>query len=224
MSDQSLPDIPLPSEWSKNVKSAVLHVISLAHYAIVVTRGWAANSINAHVRLTADNNQLKHETQLLRAELRIKNVRLAKIDPRRRPYYPTTERMAILEHNGARGWSLAQTARTLLVEPETIAAWLKQIDEDGSSALVQLRQPVDRFPEFVRYIVQRLKVLCPSLGERKIAQILARAGLHLGVTSVGRMLKARKQKAPLAEPRAANTIQDISPAERVVTAKRPNHV
>ena len=32
-----------------------------------------------------------------------------------------------------------------LVEPETIAAWLKRIDEDDSSALVQLRQPVNRF-------------------------------------------------------------------------------
>jgi len=31
----------------RNVKSAILHVISLAHYAIVATRGWAANSINA---------------------------------------------------------------------------------------------------------------------------------------------------------------------------------
>ena len=117
----------------------------------------------------ADNNRLKHETQLLREELRIKDVRLAKIDPRRRPYYPPTERMAILELKAARGWSLAQTARTFLVEPETIAAWGKRVDEDGSSALVQLRQPVNRFPDFVRYIVQRLKVLVhPSARSRSL--------------------------------------------------------
>jgi hypothetical protein len=48
--DQSFPDIPVLSGWARNVKSAVLHVISLAHYAIVATRGWAANSINARVR------------------------------------------------------------------------------------------------------------------------------------------------------------------------------
>ena len=93
MHDSTVPKIPLPSGWPKNVKSAVIHAISLAHYAITCARGWAANSINARVRLTADNNQLQHQTQLLREELRIKDVRLAKIDPRRRPYYPPTERM-----------------------------------------------------------------------------------------------------------------------------------
>ena len=129
MSDQSFPDIPVPSGWARNVKSAVLQVISLAHYAIVAARGWAANSINARVRLTAENDQLKQETQLLREELRIKDARTAKIDPRHRPYYPPTERMAILELKAARGWSLAQAARAFLVEPETIAAWLKRIDE-----------------------------------------------------------------------------------------------
>ena len=40
--------------WARNVKSAVLHVISLAHYAIVAARGWAANSIIAHLRLSCD--------------------------------------------------------------------------------------------------------------------------------------------------------------------------
>jgi hypothetical protein len=40
---------------------------------------------------------------------------------------------------------------------------------------------VNKFPNFVRHIVQRLKVLCPSLGKVKIAQMLARAGLHLRV-------------------------------------------
>ena len=75
-----MPDIPLPSGWARNVKSAVLHVISLAHYAIVAARGWAANSINARVRLTAENDQLKQETQL-RDELGIEDTRLAKIGP-----------------------------------------------------------------------------------------------------------------------------------------------
>jgi hypothetical protein len=36
---------------------------------------------------------------------------------------------------------------------------------------------------------ERLKTLCPTLGKVKIAQILARAGLHLGATTVGRILK-----------------------------------
>jgi len=127
---------------------------------------------------------------LLREELPIKDVRLAKIDPRRRPYYPSPERMVILELKAARAWSLAQDARAFLVEPATIAAWLKRIDEDSESALVQLREPVNKFPDFVRHVVQRLKTLCPTMGKVKLAQVLARAGLHLGVTTVGRMLKA----------------------------------
>ena len=224
MSDQPSPDIPVPSGWARNVRTAVLHVISLAHFAIVAARGWAANSINARVRLSSDNDRLKQDNQLLREELRIKDVRLAKIDPRRRPYYPPTERMAILELKAARGWSLAQTAKAFLVEADTIATWLKRIDEDGSSALVQLREPVNKFPDFVRYIVQRLKTLCPPLGKVKIAQILACAGLHLGVTTVGRMLKAKDKKAPPSKSESTATAGDSLPSERVVTAKRPNHV
>ena len=67
----------------------------MAHYAITTARGWAANSINARVRLAADNDRLKQETQLLREELRIKDTRMAKIEPHRRPYYTPTERMAM---------------------------------------------------------------------------------------------------------------------------------
>jgi transposase InsO family protein len=131
--------------------------------------------------------------------------------------------MAILELKAARGWSLAQAARAFLVEPETIAAWLKCIDEDGSSALVQLREPVNKFPDFVRYIVQRLKTLCPALGKVKLAHILARAGLHLGVSTVGRMLKATDKKAPAGKTDSTTTT-DSTPTGRVVTAKRPNHL
>ena len=34
------PRIPLPKSWQGCVKSAVLHAIALAHYAIVYARGW----------------------------------------------------------------------------------------------------------------------------------------------------------------------------------------
>ena len=80
--------------------------------------------------------------------------------------------------------------------------------------LLQLRQPVNKFPDFVRYIVQRLKTLNPTMGKVKIAETLCRAGLHLGVTTVGRILKEEPQPGP----------EDAAPSTRVVTAKRPNHV
>jgi transposase InsO family protein len=52
------------------------------------------------------------------------------------------------------------------------------------------------------------------MGKVKIAETLCRAGLHLGVTAVGRILKEELQSGP----------GDASPSTRVVTAKRPNHV
>ena len=148
------PRVPLPKGWTASVKSAVIHAIALAQYAIVYTRSWAANSVNARVRLAAENSRLNEQVALLREELRIKDVRMGQIPPHRRPQYPPTERMAILELKAARGWSLEQTAKAFLVTAATIASWMKRLDEEGPDALVQLRQPVNRFPEFVCYIVQ----------------------------------------------------------------------
>ena len=157
MCDQLISDIPLPTGWAKNVKAAVLHVISVAQFALTYTRGWAADALNPRAQQTAAMDRLTNEVALLQEELRIKDARIAKLDPRRRPHYLATERMAILELKAACGWSLAQAAHVFLVEAETIASWLKRIDEDGPSALVQLGEPVNRFPDFVRHIVQRLK-------------------------------------------------------------------
>jgi transcriptional regulator with XRE-family HTH domain len=78
---------------------------------------------------------------------------MERIPPHRRPHYPPIERLAILELRAARGWSLAQTARRLLVTPLTVASWSKRLDDEGPGALIQLREPVNRFPEFVRYVV-----------------------------------------------------------------------
>jgi len=111
------------------------------------------------------------------------------IEPQRRPYYKPTQRMAILELRAARGWTLKQTADTFQITAATVASWMKRLDEQGPDALVQLSEPVNKFPDFVRYAVKRLKILCPAMGKIRIAQTLARAGLHLGTTTVGRMIK-----------------------------------
>ena len=47
---------------------------------------------------------------------------MERIPPQRRPHYPPVERLAILELRAARGWSLAQTARHVLVTPLTVAS------------------------------------------------------------------------------------------------------
>jgi hypothetical protein len=73
--------------------------------------------------------------------------------------------MAILQLKAARAWNLEQAAQAFLVTADTIRWWLKRVDEQGPDALVQLREPVNRFPDFVRYLVQQLKALCPMLGK-----------------------------------------------------------
>jgi hypothetical protein len=79
------PKISLPNDWPCHVKSAIVHIISLAHFSITYTRGWAANSINARVRIASENDRLHQEIALLREELRIKDTRMAAVAAHRRP-------------------------------------------------------------------------------------------------------------------------------------------
>jgi hypothetical protein len=157
-------NINLPKSWPTIVRSAMLHIVALAQYAAIYTRSWAADSENTRVRLRAERDQLEQEVVLLREEIRIKDARMAALSAHRRPFYPPTQRMAILELRAARGWSLEQVADRFLVCSKTIASWMKRLDESGSGALVQVSVPVNKFPDFARYAVQRLQALCPTLG------------------------------------------------------------
>src|SRR6266571_6773553 len=213
--DSSLPSVslPLPRGWSRRVRSAVIQVISLARTSLALSQGWASESMNPELRQQTEEDRLQQEVQLLREEIRIKDARMEQLEPHRRPHYPPTTRLAILELRAARGWSLAQAARTFFVTPATIASWTARVDEEGPDAIVRLSEPVNKFPDFVGYLVRHLKILCPTVGKVKIAQILARAGLHLGPTTVRRML--RETRPPIPCP----TLQT---APRKVTARKPN--
>jgi transposase InsO family protein len=180
---------------------------------MAATRGWAADSMNRPLRERAKADRLEQELHLLREEIRIKDARMQHIEAQKRPHYPPIERLAILELRAVRCWSLAQTARTFLVTPLTIASWTARLDEGGSDALVRLPEPVNRFPEFVGYVVRRLKVLCPAMGRVRIARVLARAGLHLGPTTVRRMLRLPRPPKPIPAPQVA---------PRTITARKPN--
>jgi putative transposase len=205
--------LPLPDGWPRRVRSAVVHAISLAHLSLTATRGWASDGMNASLRRGADVDCLQQEIRLLREELRIKDARMQHVEAQKRPHYSSTERLAILELRAARSWSLAQTARAFLVTPLTIASWTVRLDEKGADALVWLPEPVNRFPDFVGYVVRRLKVLCPAMGRVRIAQVLARAGLHLGPTTVRRMLRP---------PRSPEPFPISQTAPRSITARKPN--
>ena len=155
-------EIPLPESWTGHVRSAMLHVIALAQYAAVYTRSWAASSTNARVRLKADNDRLRQEVGLLTEELRIKDARMQCIPPHRRPAFPadradgdsrTGGRPQLVQPAGGQGLPAHRRHHRLLEEAAHGA---------GEEALVRMPEPVNKFPDFVRYVVQRLKVLCPS--------------------------------------------------------------
>jgi hypothetical protein len=71
------PQIPLPKSWDIGVKSAILHIVALAQYALAYSRSWAADSTNQRVRLQAENDRLRQELSLREDELRIKDIRMA---------------------------------------------------------------------------------------------------------------------------------------------------
>ena len=209
---------PLPRNWPASVKSAVIHVISLAQYSLAQARVWAADSRNARIGLKAKLDRANQEIALLGEEMRIKDARMTHLPPHQRPHYPPIERMAILELKAVRNWSLAQTARVFLVTAATISCWMRRLDEEGPDALVQMPQPVNRFPDFITQMVQKLRKLCPAVGKKKIAETLARAELHLGTTTIARILKQKPRHiAPAAD-------SETDGEDRIVTAKYPSHV
>ena len=55
------PQIPLPKSWPIHVRTAILHVISLAQFATAHTRSWAANSVNSRIRLQAERDRALEE-------------------------------------------------------------------------------------------------------------------------------------------------------------------
>jgi len=218
--------VPLPPSWPRHAKAATLHVISLAHFVLTRVRGWAANSPIHRVRLAAERDRLDTEVAMLREEIRIKDARMAALAPHRRPHYPPTERMAILQLMAARGWSQAQAGRRFLVSDDTVASWSGRLEEDGPSALVQSGVPVNKFPDFVAAMVAKLKRLFPAMGRRRIAAFLARAGRHIAPTTGRRMLnRAPATEPPTPVPPAESPNQPLASAKpSSVIANYPNHV
>jgi hypothetical protein len=200
---------PLPRGWTRRVRSSVLHAISLATAALTVARARAGSE-----GFRTELERAEHEIALLREELDLKDSRWIRLSPRRRPHYTPVQRMRILQLKAARNWSCEQAAEALMIDEQTLKSWLRRVDEEGEHTLVQLTGPVNRFPDYVRYLVRQLKALCPTMGKVRIAQTLARAGLHLSVTTVGRVMR---ESAPIPD--------DVQPpvtiSSRRVTARNP---
>ena len=209
--EEQIESIPLPGNWSRTARHAVLNVIGVMRIAMLAGRKYLIQHNDVP---TAHIHRLETEVGLLREEARILGARIARIAPKRRPQYPPIERMAILELRAMRGWSKAETARHIFVSDDTIRTWQRRVNDD---TLLQTATPVNRFPDFIRHTVQQIKLFCPSLGKVKIAETLARAGIHIGKTTVGRILNEKPSVAPIPPP-----IKDSGKSSRIV-ARHPNH-
>jgi transposase InsO family protein len=214
--------LPLPSGWQRRVKSAVVQVVGLAHLALTHVRGKVADEYQARSKLVAENERLSTEVALLRRELDLLRARLERVPAKNRPHYLPSERLAILELKAARSWNAAEAARHLLLSAATILLWLGRLDEEGPDALVRTPSPINRFPDLVAHTVQTLKATLPLMGKQRIAQLLARAGLHVSASTVKRML----ERAPVLPPDRPKPSSDVAREKpsRTVTAKYPHHV
>ncbi len=143
--------IRLPAHWPRHVKSGVLHAVSLASVALTCARGRFAGQS----RLLARLDQANTEIALLREELAIKDGRWERSPTRRRPHYTRRQRMRILQLRAARGWNMEQTAKVFLLDLQTLLSWMRRLDEGGERALVQMVEPVNRYPDFVRNLVRQ---------------------------------------------------------------------
>jgi putative transposase len=224
-----LPVVPLPASWTEHAKSGALHAMALARFALMHVRGWCANSRIDRVRLAAERDEAVAAAAQWREEARVLRTRLEKMAAKERPHYAPEERLAILLLRAAAGWTAAETARRFLVSAETVASWMKRLDEEGPKALVKAPVVTNKFPEYVAEVVRRLRALQPSLGKVRIADVLARAGLHLSPTTARRML-AREPAAPppsAPAPEAAGPTTAAIGSEKTsrrVTARYPHHV
>ncbi len=168
-SDRSQKTIPLPRGWTKRVKSALIQSVSLAATALTLAHGRASKSRSTRKRLTAELDRATTEIALLKEELHIKDDRWSRLPSRRRPYYTPVQRMRFLELKAARGLSCEQAARAFLINEQTLCSWTRRVDEEGERALIQIVDPVNRFPDFVRCLVQQLGVLLPTMGKVRMA-------------------------------------------------------
>jgi hypothetical protein len=216
------------------VKTALLHVVGLARVAVLEVRaGFASGPSDA--RVAARVAALEAEIGQLREELRIKDARMGRLDARKRPHFAPEDRLAILVLRAARGWTTAETARRFMITAMTVASWFARRDEAGDGALVRTPVPVNRFPDHVGEVIRRIRASFPMLGTKRIAQMLARMGLHLGDTTVRRLAKDESARFPpgralggaatntSSAKESAASSQAASPARRV-TAKYAHHV
>lgn len=162
------------------------------------------------------NDRLRSEIALLERELSIKDARFNRLAPKKRPEYLPAERLEILLIKTMRGLNNSQLARRFQITVQTVRRWVRGVHQGGD--MVQLPSKATRYPDYLRLVIQQLKLVCPLLGRVKIADILARAGLHISASTVRRVIHE-----PPIVPAVAETDSPL-PKPRILKSDYPNHI
>jgi len=181
-----LEDISLPATWSKRFCLAMLCVISCARTAFMKALGNLPPGGEAEMlQLRAENGELKRQLAIRKKLLKIVNSRLMRVNPRKRPRFTAYERFELLEIKALLGLNKTQAAKLFVVTGETIRKWSKAV-KDGLP-LIGLAEHPSKYPDYIRQAVQRVTTWYPHFGKKRIAGLLARMGLHLAVSTIGRI-------------------------------------
>ena len=184
LDDSKPPKLYLPKGWPLIATESILHVIAMARLTILQASAWPSDCEGLGLR--AENARLEMENALLRQEVDIKDARMNRIPPHKRPHYTSSERLSILGIKATRGLSNVKLAKRFNVADATIQNWFRRMREGDD--LVSMPEKVTKYPDYLRFIVQQLKAFCPLLGKDKIADCLASTGLHLSASTVGRIV------------------------------------
>jgi putative transposase len=166
----------------------------------------------------AERMLVQVELEKQRAVTEIMRARLKRFPARQRKHYTPEERFEIVVLMRTHGLSRSETARIFLVDPQTISRWereaLTEPETEAIGTLVRAKPPLRGYDDIVKRLVQMLDALDIG-GSKKIAQMLARAGIKIGRETVRRYRRAPRPPEPIGCPSAK---------PRVLRARYVNHI
>ena len=148
--------------------------------------------------------------------------RLARIDPRHRPYYSPDQRFRILEHMRRFMLSAQDAAARFYVTAQSIYNWIDDLREHPGvttvGSTVKPTPPIRRFACAVRRLV--LQMAHSGFGsEKKIAAHLARCHWKISPRTVRRICKEKRMPTPPDTP-----VDELDKRPTTVRGDHPNHL